>query len=296
MRKWWTILSRAGVAWSEHDTPQRGAGVAFYTLVALPPMVLLVLMALSTLVGRVSAQAQMVDRVHWFVGPQESKSIAFLVQNARRPPSGRTASLFGIVILFFGVLGVAGEVRSELNRIWLSNDPAPSRGLSIFRDKSVAVAMVLSMVLLLTLSVLVSTALVGTGRILAAALLPLSEIVVEAANLVFSAVITSVLFALMFRYVPARRPSWRDVLFGAFLTGSLFTIGKALMNRYVVISDSMSADGAAGSLIVITLWVYYSTQVFFFGAEFTHEYAEFRKTRSMEKADAGANRQALVRQ
>jgi membrane protein len=203
-------------------------------------------------------------------------------QRAKSPPSGSIASALGIAILFFGVLGVAGEVRSGLNQIWVTENPSPSRGVSIVRDKSVAIAMVLSMVLLLTLSLLVSTALVGTGRILATAFRPLPGIMVDAANLAFSASIASLLFALMFRFVPATRPSWRDVTLGAFLTGSLFAAGKALMNRYVVISDSMSADTAVGSLIVITLWVYYSTQVFFFGAEFTHQYEEFRKKCGLE--------------
>ncbi len=215
-------------------------------------MVFFVLILLSSLIGRVSAETQMVGRVHWLVGLQESKAVEFLLQNARRPASSWVASIVGLSTLLFGLAGVAGEVRTGLNCIWATGTPSKSRFHSIIRDKSVALAMVLSMALLLTLSLLVSTAVVGFGRVLLA-LAPFPAVLIGA-SFVLSVAITSLLFALMFRYVPMTRPTWREAIFGAVLTGVLFTLGKALLDHYLVISESGSAYGAAGSLIVVTLW------------------------------------------
>lgn len=277
-------MRHAAKAWIAHDTPRTGAAVAFYTLVALSPMVFFVLTLLSLLIGRVSAETQMVGRVHWLVGLQESNAVGFLLQNARRPISGWIATIVGLSTLLFGLVGLAGEVRTGLNTIWASATPSKSRVHILIRDKSVALAMVFSMALLLTLSLLVSTAVVGFGRVLLA-LAPFPAVVMVA-SFTLSVGITSLLFALMFRYVPMARPTWRESIFGAVLTGVLFTLGKALMDHYLIISESASAYGAAGSLIVVTLWVYYSAQVFFFGAECTHAYADWERAQSAS-ADLG---------
>lgn len=276
LRRGIDILRRTARSWLAHESPRLGAAVAFYTLIALSPMVSLVLSLLSLFIGRIAAQAQIEGRVHWLVGTEESRTVSLLLQSVRHPFSGGFATVLGTTTLLIGVSGVAGELRSGLNNIWAAGRPRRSRAIIHLQDKSVALAMILTILLLFTLSLLLSASLVNTVNILAA-LMPLPEVALRLGSLAFSTAGSSLLFALMFRYVPAVRPSWKDVLVGAALTGLLFTAGKVIMDRFLIASSSATTYGVASPFILITLWVYYSTQVVFFGAEFTHEYAANKK-------------------
>ena len=226
LRRGMELLQCAAASWLAHESPRLGAAVAFYTLIALSPMVSLVLSLLSLFIGRIAAQAQMIDRMHWLVGAEESRTVSFLLQSARQPFSGKLATLIGTSALLIGVSGLAGELRSGLNTIWSGERVRQSRSRVLFQDKSVALAMVLILLLLFTLSLLISASLVNMGKILAA-LLPLPGLVLRLASLAVSIGSSSLVFAFMFRWVPATRPSWRDVLVGAGLTGTLFYHRKA---------------------------------------------------------------------
>ena len=272
------LLRGAAASWQAHESPRLGAAVAFYTLIALSPMVSLVLSLLSLFIGRIAAQAQMTDRIHWLIGAEESRTVSFLLQSARQPFSGGLATFVGTLALLIGASGLAGELRSGLNTIWSVERVRQSRSRALFQDKSVALAMVLVLLFLFTLSLLISASLVSTGKILAA-FLPLPGLVLRLGSLVFSIGISSLVFAFMFRWVPAMRPSWGDVLVGAGFTGALFTIGKILMDRFLITSSSATTYGVASPFILVTLWVYYSTQVFLFGAEFTYVYAKYRNSK-----------------
>ena len=258
--------------WSEDKAERLAAALAYYSVIALAPLVVIVIAIAGLVFGRDAAQGQIVGQITSLVGQQSAEAIQGIIANASRPKSGIWATVFGVAALLFGASGVFGQLQDGLNTVW-EVKPKPGRGiLGILKDRFLSLTMVLGVGFLLLISLVISAALSALGVYLNG-LLPLPGVVLQVVNFIISFVVITLLFALLFNVLPDAKIAWGDVWIGAAITALLFVIGKFLLGLYIGRSSLGSAYGAAGSLIVILVWVYYSAQIVFFGAEFTQVYA-----------------------
>ena len=275
----WPILRQTFFAWDEHEAPRLGAALAFYTILSLAPLVILVIAIVAFVFGHSTAQNQLLGQVDSMIGRQGSDAVKAMIEQAQKPVSGTFASIIGVITLLFGASGVFGE----LNKMW-DVKPTSAGGLwETIRQRFFSFGMVLAVGFLLLVSLVTSAALAALGKFFGG-LLPMPEFVLNAINFVLSLAGTSVVFALIFRYVPEAKIAWKGIWIGAAVTALLFTIGKFLIGLYLGKAAVGSAYGAAGSLIVVIVWVYYSAMIFLFGAEFT---------RVLDSRDHGQTAQAL---
>jgi membrane protein len=264
----WSLLSRTFSAWNEHEAPRLGAALAFYTLLSLAPLVILAIAIAALIFGHATAQGQLLGQVESMIGRQGSEAVKGMIEHAQEPASGAFASIIGVITLLFGASGVFGELRSALNRMW-DVKPKSEGGLwGTIKQRFFSFGMVFAVGFLLLVSLVISAALAALGKFFGG-LLPVPDFVLSAINFVVSLAGVAVLFALIFRYVPEIKVPWRRIWIGATVTALLFTIGKFLIGLYLGKAAVGSAYGAAGSLVVIIVWVYYSAMIFLFGAEFT---------------------------
>ncbi|HEV2278072.1 MAG TPA: YihY/virulence factor BrkB family protein [Acidobacteriaceae bacterium] len=254
---------------NKHNDPRMGAALAFYTIGSMSPLVILVLAIASLIFNRNAAEAQLLDKVQSMVGPQGRQSVATILAHGHHVGSGIFSAIIGVVVLFLGASGVFQELRSGLNTIWES-EAKPASGLrGMVRERILTFGMVLSLGFVLLVSLLVSSALQAISSYFSG-LLPIPAMVLEFLNALVSFAGIALLFACILKYVPATRVDWRDVRVGAVVTALLFTLGKWLLGIYLGKTSPGAGYGAAGSLVVLVVWVYYSSQIFYLGAEFTH--------------------------
>jgi membrane protein len=258
--------------WSEDKAARLAAALAYYTVVALAPLLVILIAIVGLAFGREAAQGQIVSQIGSLVGEENGEAIQGIIANASRPKTGIIATVIGIATLLFGASGVFGALQDGLNTIW-EVKPKPGRGLlGILKDRFVSVTMVFGVGFLLLVSLAISAGLAIMGEYLTG-LLPLPEIVLQSLNFVISLAVITLLFAMIFKVLPDAEIAWGDVWVGAAITALLFTIGKLLIGLYLGKSGVGSAYGAAGAMVVILIWVYYSAQILFLGAEFTQVYA-----------------------
>ena len=265
----WSMLSQAFFAWNAHEGQRLAAAFAFYTILSLAPLVILVIAIVALIFGHSTAQNQLLGQVENMIGHQGSEAVKGMIEHAQKPVSGTFAFIIGVMTLLFGASGVFGELRSALNKMW---DVKPDKEGAVWvtiKQRFFSFGMVLAVGFLLLVSLMISAALAALGKFLGG-FLPMLEFVLSAINLVVSLAGIAVLFALIFRYVPETKIAWKDVWIGATVTALLFIIGKFLIGLYLGNAAVGSAYGAAGSLVVVIVWVYYSAMIFLFGAEFTH--------------------------
>lgn len=274
--KLWSILRQTFWAWNAHDAPRLGAALAFYTILSMAPLVILVVAVAAVIFGRTTAQDQLLQQVRDLIGLQGAEMVRTTIEHARQPSSGIFASAVGILTLFFGASGVFLELRSALNTIWEVKPIEDVSLMGIIKQRFFSFGLVLAIGFLLLVSLVVSAILAALGAFFGD-ILPMSESVLGTINFLLSFIAIAILFALIFRYVPDKRIEWREVWLGALATAFLFTVGKSLIGLYLGKASVGSAYGAAGSLMVVIVWVYYSSQIFFFGAEFTHTLAKQRE-------------------
>ncbi len=264
----WTILRQTFSAWTRHDAPTWGAALAFYTILSLAPLVVLVVSLVALIFGRTTAQNELLGQVDSLIGQQGSEAVKAMIEHAQKPASGAFASVIAVITLLFGASGVFGQLRSALNRMW-DVQPKSAGGLwGAIKQNIFSYGMVLAVGFLLMVSLVVSAALAVVGKYFGG-LLPMPEVALHIVNFVVSFAGISVLFALILRYVPDTRMPWKDLWVGSIVTALLFTVGKFLIGLYLGKAAVGSAYGAAGSLVAVVVWVYYSAMIFLFGAEFT---------------------------
>ena len=265
------ILTTTFGSWRRHNAPRIGAALAFYSLLSLAPMAIVAVSIVSLAFGDASARQQIIAEVDSMIGRQGAEAVGAMLEHAPSPSPGPLASIAGFATLLFGASGVFTELRAVLNEIWETVHHKEGSGVwGIVQDRFLSFGMVLAVGFLLVVSLLLSAALAAAGKYFSG-ILPLPEFVISAFNLLFSFSGISLLFALIFRYVPDSKIRWLDVWVGAIVTGFLFTLGKHLIGLYLGKFAIGSAYGAAGSLVVVIVWVYYSSMVFLFGAEFTRK-------------------------
>lgn len=256
--------------WSEDKAGRLAAALAYYTVFSLPPL-LIILLAIT---GRFfeDAEARLTAQVNDLIGPTGGEAITAMLENASQPAESLLAGIIGVVVLLLGASGVFGQLQEAMNTIW-DVPPEPNGGiLEIIKDRFFSFTMVFGVGFLLLVSLVISAVLSSLNEVVTN-IMPGLLFLAQLLNIVVSLGVITLLFALIFKVIPDVDVSWRDVWIGAVATAVLFTIGKWAIGLYLSKSAPASAYGAAGSLIVILLWIYYSTQILFLGAEFTQVYA-----------------------
>ena len=272
-----TMLRQSFEDWNDDNAPRLGAALAFYTILSISPMVILVVAIVSLVFDRSRAQDHLLTQVQSLVGPEGKAAVASMLVSGQKASSGIVATLIGLATLIFGASGVFGELRSALNTIW-EVKPKPGSGLLLMlKERIFSFGMVISVGFVLLVSLLASAGLAAMTKFFNG-LLPISSFVLGLFNFLVSFTGIAVLFAFILKYVPETEVKWSDVRWGATATAFLFTVGKSLLGLYLGKASPGSAYGAAGSLVVMVIWVYYSAQIFFFGAEFTHVHALSRRS------------------
>jgi membrane protein len=267
-KRYWQDLKQTVDSWLSHEGPRLAASLSLYSLLSLAPLVILSIAVASLAFGRTAAQEALINQVRALMGADGAHTIETVIEYGKAPRAGGMASVIGILVLLFGASSVFGELQSALNKIW---DAKPARRASLLgflKSRLVSFALVLGFGFLLLVSLVLSATLAALGRSFSA-LLSVPHGLLTAIDAVVSFVGIFILIALILRYVPDVSLRWRDVWQGALATALLFTLGKALLGLYLGKAAVGSAYGAAGSLIVVIMWVYYSGMIFYFGAEFT---------------------------
>ncbi|HEX4342396.1 MAG TPA: YihY/virulence factor BrkB family protein [Verrucomicrobiae bacterium] len=259
-------------AWTEHSIPRLGAALAFYTIFAIAPLFIIVLAVAGFFFGEQAAQRHLFNEVNGLIGQKSGEAIQAVIVAANQPKAGTWATVIALGTLFIGATGVFVQLQDSLNTIW-NVRPKPGGGLRHFiRNRLLSFAMILVLGFLLLVSLVLSAALATVGQTIGGALSTATPIL-EGLNFILSLAVVSFLFALIFKMLPDVKVAWRDVWIGAVMTAVLFNVGKFALGLYLGRSTFASAYGAAGSLVIFLVWVYYSSQILFFGAEFTRLYA-----------------------
>ncbi|HEY6676864.1 MAG TPA: YihY/virulence factor BrkB family protein [Terrimicrobium sp.] len=268
-----SLLKATFFEWLDDQAPMLGAALAYYTVFSLAPLLIITIAIAGLVFGAEAAQGQIFDQLRGLLGDASGKAMEEIVQSASaEPKTGVVATVIGLVTLLFGASGVFGQLQASLNIIW-GVQPKPGRGiLGIIRDRILSFGFILVVGFLLLVSLLLTAAIAFVGKQFGA-MVPGMEALIQLLNAILSLAVITLLFAMMFKILPDANIAWRDVWIGAFITALLFTIGKFALGFYLGRSGVASSYGAAGSLIVLLLWVYYSSQIVFFGAEFAQVYA-----------------------
>ena len=261
--------------WIEDKASVQGAALAFYSVLSLAPLLVISLAIAGLFFDKSAASAQFLGQVQAMVGKDGAKAISSMLENADKPQTGTLAALLGIVTLIFGASGVFGQLQDTMNTIW-DVKPKASGGIwTMIRSRFLSFAMVLGTGFLLLVSLVLSTAISAIGQYFVTSR-PEMEAIIHIANELVTFLVMTLLFAMIFKLLPDTNVAWRDVWVGALITAVLFTVGKLLIGLYLGKSAIGSAYGAAGSLVVLVVWIYYSAQVLFLGAELAHTLAERR--------------------
>lgn len=258
--------------WIDLGVSRMGAALAFYTLFAIAPLFVIVLALAGFWFGEEAARRELFSQVSGLVGSEGGEAIQALVSAARKPTTGAWATVIAVGTLFVGATGVFVQLQDALNSIWRVRRK-PGQGLRNFiKDRLLSFALIVGIGFLLLVSLVLSAGLAALGNFMTG-LLPAQETLWQWINFGVSFGVITLLFAMIFKVLPDVKIVWRDVWIGALLTALLFNLGKYLLGMYLGRSSVTSAYGAAGSLVIVLLWVYYSAQILFFGAKFTQIYS-----------------------
>lgn len=272
-KSFWSILKETYQEWKDDKVSRLAAALAYYTLFSLTPLLIITIAIAGLLFGQQTAQDEILTQVDEMVGADGAEMISTMIQNANRQLSGEIAALIGFVTLLVGATGVFGQLQDSLNIIWdVESRPGRSGIVNYITKRLISFGMVVATGFLLLVSLVISAALAALSNYMSEAI-PEWQLFANVLDYVISFVIITLLFELLYVFVPDVKTSWKHVLPGAIVTAVLFTVGKSLIGLYLGRSGVTSAYGAAGSLIIILLWIYYSAQVIFFGAEFAQVYA-----------------------
>jgi membrane protein len=272
------LTRQAAAAWSQHNAFRMAAAVAYYTLFSLAPLVVIAVAIAGAVFGEQAARGEIVSQFEHLVGRSGAEVIETVLDNLRKEPAGGLASVISVLVLVVGASYAFAMIQESLNDIW-EVQPRPETGLrSFIRKRLLTFSMVLGIGFLLLVSLLLNAALAALGTYLSG-VLPGDEMFWQVLNFLVSFLVVTLLLAMILKILPDARIAWRDVWFGAALTAALFSIGQQALGIYLGRGAFTNAYGAAGSLVVLMAWVYYSALILFFGAEFTRAYAESHGSR-----------------
>ncbi len=269
----WSLALQAVHAWIDDYAPSMGAALSYYTLFSIAPLLLIVTALAGMVFGDAAARGEIFGQLRDLMGDQGAAAVERLLQSAHRPHGGLVATVAGVAMLLLGATSVFGELQNALDRIWRA--PARQKASGwwlLLRSRLTSFGMILGIAFLLMVSLIVSALLSAVGKLWGPAFAGW-ETLAHGMDIVTSFGIVTLLFAMIYKIIPRVRVAWRDVWIGAAVTSALFAVGKFLIGLYIGKSSVASAFGAAGSLVVMMMWVYYSAQIFLLGAEFTWVYA-----------------------
>ena len=273
LKEWWSLAKKAGAAWLDDYAPSMGAALSYYTVFSLAPMLLIVIAVAGLVFGQDAARGALFEQLSGLMGADAAKAVEGILASASKPSEGILATVIGVVVLLIGATTVFGELQDALDRIWRSPAKAKGAGLwGLLRTRFLSFGMILGIAFLLMVSLVVGTAVSALGKWWS----PIFggwEVLAQVVTFVFGLGVSTVAFAMIYKLMPRAKVEWHDVWIGAFVTALLFSLGRFLIGLYIGKSGVASGFGAAGSLVIVFVWVYYSAQIFLLGAEFTWAYA-----------------------
>ena len=280
--EYWSLGMASVRAWNDDYAPSMGAALAYYTAFSLAPLLIIVIAIAGLVFEQEAARGEIVAQLTGLVGRDSAKAVEALLAGSSQPGRGLIASFVGLVTLLIGATSVFGELQSSLDRIWKAPAMPQTAGLfATLRARLFSFGMVLAIGFLLLVSLVIGAALTALGK-WSGTMVPGALVALQVINLAVGFGITTALFAMTYRLLPRASIEWSDVWMGAVVTAGLFTVGKYFVGLYIGHAGTSSAFGAAGSLIVVLVWVYYSAQIFLLGAEFTWLFAHRHGSRRRE--------------
>ena len=279
MRRLWDLVKKTVAAWQDDYAPSMGAALAYYTVFSVAPLLVIVVAVAGFFFGQSAAQGELFMQLRDTLGDDGAATVQALVKSASGPRSGIFAGVVGVVVLVVGATTAFAELQSALDRIWRVPMQQRTHGIwDLLRSRLLAFGLVLVAGLMLLVSIVIGTAIQTFahwwGRIPGG-----WHRIIEGLDIVISMILATLLFAMIYKWMPRAKVAWHDVWIGALVTAVLFEIGRLLIGVYLGKTAVASAFGAAGSIVVLLVWVYYSAQIFLLGAEFTWVYANERKER-----------------
>ena len=280
MKFFWPLIKTTFKSWNDDYASSMGAALAFYTLFSIAPLLLIVLSIIGFVFGLEAARGEITGQLQNLMGEQSAMAVQALLQNVNKPEEGFIATMIGVVLLLVGATSVFGELQNSLNRIWHVPERSKVNGLiALLHERLLSFGMILGIGFILMVSLIFSAALSAMSKWWSPQfkewLLLLSIF-----NVVIGFVMTTAMFALIYKLMPSVKIRWNEVWLGAVITATLFAIGKFLIGLYIGRSNIASGFGAAGSLVALLVWVYYSAQIFLLGAEFTWAYSNICGSRA----------------
>jgi membrane protein len=288
----WTLLKDSVSAFMADEALSRGAAIAFYTVTSIAPVLVIVIAIAGLVFGQEAAQGAIAAQLSGLMGEQSAEVIQSAIANASGKDSGTLATILGVGTLLLTASGVFGEMQTTLNHFW-KVEPKGTTVSRLVRARAASLGLVAALGFLLLTSLVISAILSALGDVISH-YLPLGDVILEIINLAISFILISVLFAAIYKILPDVKLRWRDVIVGAVATSFLFTVGKSLIGIYLGSSAVATSYGAASSLLIVLLWIYYSVQIFLLGAEFTKVYASSHGSKRRADAPAPATVQAKV--
>lgn len=272
LRRILNILKEAALRYNADNCLSHGAAIAYYTIFSLAPVLLIVIAVAGLIFGEDAARGAVVDQISGLMGQQGADTIQGMLQSASNKKSGIIATVLGVVFLVFTASGVFSEMQATLNTIWEAK-PASGTVSQLVRARLQSLGLVISLGFLLMVSLLVSALLAAFSAWISTHL-PDTKYFLFALSFVISLALTSALFGVIYKVLPDSQIAWRDVIVGSVVTALLFAVGRNLISLYVAHSRIGTSYGAAGAFAVVLVWIYYSSQIFLFGAEFTRAWSD----------------------
>ena len=294
LRHLFDLCRRAVMAWIDDFAPSMGAAISYYTVFSLAPLLIIVIAVAGAVFGREAVQGEIVGQLQGLIGREGAIAVQGLIKSASEPAKGLVAGAISIVVLMVGATTVFAELQSALDRIWhVPEKDKPSGLWAILRARVLSFGLILGLAFLLMVSLSISAGISAFGSF-ASGLLPGWEVLLQVVNMALAVGITTVLFAMIFKFMPSVEIDWKDVWVGAGVTAVLFEIGKFAIGLYLGKSGVNESFAAAGSLVVLLAWVYYAAQIFLLGAEFTKVYSEDKGSHAGVNAGAATRNSAAV--
>jgi membrane protein len=294
LKQLWDLIRKSVEAWVDDYAPSMGAALAYYTLFSIAPLLIIAIAVAGLIFGQEAARGEIVAQIQGLIGREGAIAVQGLLKSTSEPAQNIFATVVSIITLVIGATSVFGELQSDLDRIWRVPAPAKVNGIwTLLRSRLLSIGLVLALGFLLLVSLVVSAAIAAFGK-WSNGFFEGWETFLYALNYSISFAVTTSLFAMLYKLMPRARIAWRDVWVGAAVTAFLFEIGKFLIGLYLGKTSVASGFGAAGSLVSLLVWVYFSAQIFLLGAEFTwvysHEYGSKAAQTGQEPASAVPSR------
>lgn len=283
------VLRQAFLKWTADKAPRLGAALAYYTVFSLAPLLVILISIVGLVYGQQAAQGQIEHQIQGAVGQDAAATIQTMIGNTGKSQDNIIGIIVGTVTLLLGAAGLFGQLKDALNTVWAVQSPPRNGILGYFRSQLLSFTAVLGTGFLLLVSLVLSAVLAALGGYLTS-IAPGLDVILQIVNTIISFGVVTLLFAMIYKILPDAEIQWRDVWVGAVITSLLFVVGKFLIGLYLGYSAAGSTYGAAGSLVVLLLWVYYSAQILLLGAELTEVYANRFGSRLLSAAEASSAR------